>query len=125
MLSRISKPILRQAITHRSKPTTRVIRLIETNRTLISKLQSSFNIPQIIGQTVMAIGLYTLVILPPNTTFLLRLSDFHDIWTKSWEEEFEKARVEWMLKGIEDLAGDYIDDYVDNKKRIASEDEVD
>ncbi|KAF3216330.1 hypothetical protein TWF106_008505 [Orbilia oligospora] len=73
----------------------------ESNRTLISKIQTSFNIPQILGQTALAIGLYTLA----TTTIYIgsisaELSDFYVMWTRSLDEEFEKARVEWMLRSI-------------------------
>ncbi|KAF3287916.1 hypothetical protein TWF132_008162 [Orbilia oligospora] len=106
----------------------------ESNRTLISKIQTSFNIPQIMGQTALAIGLYTLA----TTTIYVgsistELSDFYAMWTRSLDEEFEKARVEWMLRSIltEDIdpAG-VIDDCVTttNAKGIICtgwEDEVD
>ncbi|KAF3195295.1 hypothetical protein TWF225_003697 [Orbilia oligospora] len=86
------------------------------------------------GQTALAIGLYTLA----TTTIYVgsistELSDFYAMWTRSLDEEFEKARVEWMLRSIltEDIdpAG-VIDDCVTttNAKGIICtgwEDEVD
>ncbi|KAF3287613.1 hypothetical protein TWF970_007324 [Orbilia oligospora] len=103
-LRRVLKTSLRHGIApriHRGTHPPRTVQLIESNRTLISKIQTSFNIPQIMGQTAFAIGLYTLA----TTTIYIgsisdELSDFYAMWTRSLDEEFEKARVEWMLRSI-------------------------
>ncbi|KAK6352217.1 hypothetical protein TWF730_009047 [Orbilia blumenaviensis] len=86
---------------------TRNVRILQGNRSLISRIQEKLSVPQVIAQSIASLTIYELLWASRDGYLYSKIKENFDMLAQTWDEEFEKARVEWMLKDIDKVQSDH------------------